>query len=118
MKFEILDVKNIALGRAAVKAALLLRGKDKPDFAPNKIPETKVKILNFEKILFNDKKKEQKIYKRYSGYPGGLKEIPYEKFIEKDNRKAFIHAVYGMLPKNKLRSKIIKNLIIERLTKS
>lgn len=109
----ILDVKNKSLGRAAGEAAILLRGKDKPDFLPNKLPLHQIKILNFDKISFSEKKKEQKIYKKYSGYPGGLKEIPYKKFTEKDGRKAFVHAVYGMLPKNKLRAKIIKNLIIE-----
>lgn len=107
------DVKNKSLGRAASETAVLLRGKDKPDFSPNKLPVHQIKILNFDKIIFSAKKKEQKIYKRYSGYPGGLKEMSYEKFTEKDPRKFFVHAVYGMLPKNKLRAKIIKNLIIE-----
>lgn len=108
-----LDVKNKPLGRAASEAAVLLRGKDKPDFLPNKLPLHQIKIINFDKIGFTEKKKNQKIYKKYSGYPGGLKEIPYRKFTEKNPKNAFITAVYGMLPKNKLRAKIIKNLIIE-----
>jgi len=107
-----LDVKNKPLGRAATEAAILLRGKDKPDFMPNKAPQRKVKIINFSAIKFSEKKKEEKIYKRYSGYPGGLKKISYKKVEEKDPKRIFIHAILGMLPKNKLRNKIIKNLVI------
>lgn len=108
-----MDVKNKTLGRAASETAVLLRGKNKPDFMPNIVPDLKVKIINFSKLLFDEKKKKQKIYKRFSGYPGGLKEIPFKKLEEKDGKKFFVKAVYGMLPKNKLRAKIIKNLIID-----
>lgn len=109
----ILDVKNKILGRAATETAVLLRGKNKPDFLPNRLPEIKVKILNFDKLILSGKKKSQKIYKTFSGYPGGLKEIPLKKIEGKNPKRIFINAVYGMLPKNKLRSRIIKNLIIE-----
>lgn len=108
-----LDVKDKILGRAATETALLLRGKNKPDFLPNRLPEIKVKILNFDKLILSGKKKSQKIYKTFSGYPGGLKEIPLKKIEEKNPKRIFINAVYGMLPKNKLRKHIIKNLIIE-----
>lgn len=112
MKEIILDVKNKPLGRAASEAAILLRGKNNPDFLPNKLPDHKIKIINLNKIAFSEKKKKQKIYKSYSGYPGGLKEIPLKKVVEKKGmEEIFKIAVYGMLPKNKLRAKMIKNLI-------
>lgn len=113
MKEINLDVKNKTLGRAATETAILLRGKNEPQFTPNILPDIKVKIINFSKILFDEKKKKEKVYKRFSGYPSGLKEIPFKKMEEKDSKKFFIKAVYGMLPKNKLRAKAIKNLIIE-----
>lgn len=108
-----LDVQNKPLGRAATEAAIILRGKNEPSFLPNVLPTHKLKIINFDKIYFSEKKKKQKVYKTYSGYPGGLKEIPYKKMEEKDSKEIFRKAVYGMLPKNKLRARIIKNLIIE-----
>lgn len=110
----VLDVKDKPLGRAASEAAILLRGKNRPDFAPNKIPEIKIKIINLDKIELSEKKKKQKKYKRFSGYPGGLKQISFRNLFDKDPTKFFRRAVMGMLPKNKLRSKIIKNLIIEK----
>ena len=107
------DVKNKSLGRAASETAYLLRGKNSPSFTPNKIPENKVKIINLVQIKFSEKKKEQKTYKRYSGYPGGLKETTAKKIFEEKPEVVFKKAVWGMLPKNKLRKFMIKNLIID-----
>ena len=111
MAIETLDVKNKSLGRAAAETAALLRGKNMPNFAPNKAPEHTVKIINLDKIKFSEQKKSQKAYKYYSGYPGGLKYTPAEK---KNLDDIFRKAVWGMLPKNKLRKPMIKNLIIEK----
>lgn len=106
-----LDVKGKNLGRAASAAAVILRGKNRPDFVPHLVPKIKLKILNVDEINIKEEKKEKKIYKRYSGYPSGLKKIKMRNILEKDGREVFRKAVWGMLPKNKLRSELIKNLI-------
>lgn len=109
-----LDVKGKSLGRAASAAAAILRGKNRPDFVPHLAPKTKLKILNVDEINIKEEKKEKKIYKRYSGYPSGLKKIKMRNILEKDGRDVFRKAVWGMLPKNKLRSELIKNLLFEK----
>lgn len=110
----IIDAKNRALGRVASKAAILLRGKDKPSFTPNKTPGVKVKIISIDKVKLSGNKLEQKTYSRYSGYPGGLKKIPMKKIYENKPEEIFKKAVWGMLPKNKLRKIFMKNLIFEK----
>jgi large subunit ribosomal protein L13 len=113
MKEYTLDAKDKTLGRLASEAASILRGKREVDFAPNRLPAVKVKIINLDKIKISEKKIEQKYYKSHSGYPGGLKVTPMKKALEKKGIDyVFRKTVMGMLPKNKLRSKIIKNLII------
>lgn len=109
----VIDAKNKILGRIASEAAFALRGKKEVNFIPNRIPDVKVKIINLDKIKISEKKIKQKKYKRYSGYPGGLKIISLEKILEKKGiGYVFKKAVMGMLQKNKLRNKIIKNLVI------
>jgi len=110
---QILDVEGKSLGRAASEAAVILRGKGDPHFAPNIVPDIKLKILNVSQLNIRESKKEGKFYKRYSGYPSGLKETRMKEVWEKDSREVFKRAVWGMLPKNKLRSRFIKNLVIE-----
>jgi large subunit ribosomal protein L13 len=111
----VIDAKDKALGRVASEAAVILRGKKEADFAPNRLPDIKVKIINIEKIKITDKKLKEKEYKSHSGYPGGLKTTPLKKILEKKGMEYVLKkAVMGMLPKNKLRDKIMmKNLIIE-----
>lgn len=114
MKYE-LDVKGKNLGRAASAAALILRGKNRPDFVPHLVPKIKLKILNVNEINLKKEKKEKKFYKRYSGYSSGLKKIKMKDLLaKKDGREIFRKAVLGMLPKNKLKSKLIKNLLFEK----
>ncbi|MCA9353335.1 50S ribosomal protein L13 [Candidatus Nomurabacteria bacterium] len=109
-----IDAKNKKLGRIATEAATFLMGKNTPDFVKNEIADRTVRIINSKEVLIDEAKLENKLYKRYSGYPGGLKETKMAKVIEsKGYEEIFKTAVYGMLPKNKLRSKIIKNLIVE-----
>lgn len=113
MEYE-LDVKGKNLGRAASVAAAILRGKNRPDFVPHLVPKIKLKILNVSEIFLKKEKKEKKFYKRYSGYPSGLKKIKMRDVLTKDSREVFKKAVWGMLPKNKLKSKLIKNLLFEK----
>ncbi|GAH97193.1 unnamed protein product [marine sediment metagenome] len=111
-KTHTIDAANKVLGRLATEIAVLLRGKDKPDFAPNKDMGDFVTVRNFSKIRITGKKLGQKIYYRHTGYLGGLKEVPLKKLFEKDPAEVLKKAVFGMLPKNKLRAKQIKRLRI------
>ncbi len=108
-----IDAQNKKLGRVASMAAVLLMGKNKTDFARNVLPSTKVQILNAGKISVTNKKIEEKIYKTYSGYPGGLKERTMKHVVQTKGMKESLRvAIKGMLPKNKLRDRMMKNLII------
>lgn len=107
-----IDATNKILGRLAVKIANLLRGKGKPDFVPYKDMGDFVAIKNIKNLRVTGEKANQKIYYRHSGYLGGLKEIPFKKLFEKEPAQVLKKAVWGMLPKNKLRDGQIKRLKI------
>ena len=109
----IIDAQNKKLGRIASQAAVILMGKNRPDFVRNAIPAVKVKITNAGKISITNKKMEDTTYKNYSGYPGGLRERNMKKVISDKGMKEVLRiATKGMLPKNKLRDRMMKNLII------
>lgn len=112
-KTHTIDAADKVLGRLATEIALLLRGKNKTDFVPYLDRGDKVIIKNVGKIKFTGKKMEQKKYFRHSGYPGGAKEIPLKKLFQDRPEEVLRRAVLGMLPKNKLRAKMIKRLIVE-----
>ena len=82
-KWYILDAEGQTLGRLASEAASILRGKKKPIYTPHVDCGDYVIIINAEKIEVTGKKRQEKIYKRHTGYPGGLKEITFEKLLEK-----------------------------------
>lgn len=105
-----IDVTGKILGRLAVEITIFLRGKNKPDFAPNKDIGDFVVVKNVDKLKFSGKKMEQKKYYHHSGYLGGLKELPLKKLFKKRPSEVLRKAVWGMLPKNKLRAKQIKRL--------
>ena len=108
-----IDAQNKKLGRLASEAAILLMGKNRADFARNTVADAKVKIVNAGKIFVTNKKMDNKIYKNYSGYPGGLKETSMKKVVAvKGMKEALRIAIKGMLPTNKLRPRIMKNLTI------
>ena len=108
-----IDAKNKILGRLATEIAVLLRGKNKPDFVPYKDMGDFVVVKNTDNIKVTGKKLEQKIYYRHTGYLGGLKKTPLKKLFKKDPAEVLKKAVFGMLPKNKLRAKQIKRLKTE-----
>jgi len=108
-----IDAKGKVLGRLASEISLLLRGKRLPNFAPNKDMGVSVVVKNVDKMKITGKKFENKIYYHHSGYLGGLKEKKLKDLWEKDPGEVLRRAVFGMLPKNKLRSKMIKRLKIE-----
>jgi len=112
MKEYKIDATNQPLGRLASKIALILQGKDDPQYAPNKVADVKVVVENASKIKFTGKKYNQKLYRHHTGYIGHLKEKTLQQVFEKDPTEVLKKAVMGMLPKNSLRSKRIKNLKI------
>lgn len=113
MKEYKIDLTGKKLGRISSEIAVLLMGKNLPDFSRNTVPDVKVILENPNKLDISDKKLKTKIYDHYSGYPGGRKEISMGDLIEKKGYTAVIkNAVNGMLPKNRLQSLMMKNLVI------
>lgn len=108
-----IDATGKKIGRVAGEAAVILMGKNKTSFRRNVVSGEKVSILNAGKLSVSAKKKDGKTYRRYSGYPGGLKEETLGEMVEKKGyREALRKAVYGMLPGNRLRPRMMKNLEI------
>lgn len=105
-----IDATDKVLGRLATEIAVLLRGKQKTDFQPNQDTGDFVVIKNIDKIRITGKKMEKKKYYHHSGYLGGLKEISLKKLFERSPAEVFIKTVWGMLPRNKLRTEQIKRL--------
>ena len=101
-EWHVIDATDVVLGRLAVQAATLLRGKHKPIYAPHMDTGDFVIIINAEKVALAGNKKTTKLAYRHSGYPGGLTATPIGQLLEKDARKVVEKAVWGMLPKNKL----------------
>jgi large subunit ribosomal protein L13 len=108
-----IDATGKVLGRLASQIAILLMGKQKPNYDPSKDMGDFVVVKNVEKIKITGGKMEKKKYYRHTKYLGGLKEIPLKKVFEKNPKEVLKRAVYGMLPKNRLRKKIIERLKIE-----
>ena len=109
-KWFIIDAAGIPLGRIATEAARLLRGKHKVTFTPNVDTGDHVIIINAAKLVLTGNKLNDKMYRRHSGYPGGLKEVPYKKLMQIMPERAMEHAVKGMLPHNKLGAQMYTKL--------
>ncbi|HNW96609.1 MAG TPA: 50S ribosomal protein L13 [Candidatus Paceibacterota bacterium] len=112
MKEYKFNASNQILGRLATQIASLLQGKNSAKYEPNQSGEVKVIVDNISKIRVTGKKQNQKLYRHHTGYIGHLKTETYKQIFEKNPSEILRKAVMGMLPKNKLRSKRIKNLII------
>jgi large subunit ribosomal protein L13 len=109
-KIYTIDATGKVLGRLASQIAILLRGKHKPNFDPSKDMGDIVVVKNVDKMKFTGKKLKKKIYRWHSGYLGGLKERTLEEMFKKDPKKVLKLAILGMLPKNRLRKRMIKRL--------
>lgn len=109
-----INAENKSLGRLASEVALLLRGKDEPTFERNKDEGGFVEVFNFDQVRITGNKIEQKKYFKYSGYPGGMKETKMGKLMRDKPEQVLKETVYGMLPKNKLRPKMIKRLKVTK----
>ncbi len=101
-KWYLLDAEGQTLGRLAVLAANILRGKNKPQYTPNVDTGDFVIIINADKITVTGKKETGKIYYHHTGYPGGLKSASFKELMEKDATKVIEKAIKGMLPHNTL----------------
>ncbi|MEK7082159.1 MAG: 50S ribosomal protein L13 [Patescibacteria group bacterium] len=112
MKEHVINAEGKILGRLASEIAVLLRGKDAADFAPNRAAGRKITVFHTDRMRVTGRKLDQKMYRRHSGYLGNLKEERLKDVMARDSRNALRHAVAGMLPKNRLRRQFLKNLIL------
>jgi len=108
--WRIVDADGQVLGRLAEKIANVLRGRDKPTFAPHLDGGDFVIVINAEKIRVTGKKETNKIYSSYSGYRGGLKQVTLADIRAKHPERLIMKAVKGMLPKNRLAAKLLTKL--------
>jgi large subunit ribosomal protein L13 len=112
-KTHTIDATNQSLGRLASQVAVLLRGKDEASFERHLDNGGVVNVVNASKLKLTGTKMTEKVYTRYSGYPGGLKKrSPVQEIAKKGYASILQKAVYGMLPKNKTRAKTILRLKI------
>lgn len=110
-----IDAAGQSLGRVASRAAFLLRGKNSPAFAPNQLARVKVKVTNAAAIRITGEKQRGKLYPHYSGYPGGLRFEALGRLVARRGpAEVFRLAVKRMLPANKLRAGMLKNLTVEK----
>jgi large subunit ribosomal protein L13 len=109
-QWHVIDATDVVLGRLAAQTAVLLRGKHKPIFAPHVDTGDFVVIVNAGKVALTGNKREQKVAYRHSGFPGGLRGVPYADLLEKHPEKAVEKAVKGMLPHNTLGRAMLRKL--------
>ncbi|MGY8808909.1 MAG: 50S ribosomal protein L13 [Fidelibacterota bacterium] len=108
----LLDADNQVLGRFASQVAQILRGKHRPNYAPNLYMGDAVIIINADKIRLTGNKADSKKYFSHSGYPGGVKFTSYKDLMKNDSDKVVLKAIKGMLPKNRLGNEILTHLRI------
>jgi len=111
-KWFVIDAEGKTLGRLASEVASILRGKKKPIYTPHVDTGDYVIVINAELVEVTGKKRQEKIYKRHTGYPGGLREITFEKLQAKNPEEIIRHAVKGMMPDGRLGRQMFKKLKI------
>jgi large subunit ribosomal protein L13 len=109
-KWYVVDAADQRLGRLASEIATILRGKNKPTFTPHMDTGDFVIVINAEKVVVTGKKREQKLYRRHSGRPGGMKVETFDQLQARIPERIIEHAVKGMLPKNTLGRKLFTKL--------
>lgn len=112
LRLRLVDAREQVVGRLASNLAVLLQGKDKPSYSPWKEDGDILVVTNAKHVVLTGKKWDQKLYRWHTGYPGGLKERTAKKEFEKDPASILRRAVYGMLPKNRLRKERARKLRI------
>ncbi|MFQ5450773.1 MAG: 50S ribosomal protein L13 [Nitrospinaceae bacterium] len=108
-KWVVIDAADKPLGRVAVKAASIIRGKTKPVFTPHVDTGDNVIIINAEKVRLTGRKWDQKVYYHHTGYPGGIKSATAKEILEKKPALLLKKAIQGMLPKNRLGRSLCRN---------
>lgn len=111
-KWVVIDASNHILGRLSSQIVNILRGKNKPSFTPHVDCGDNVIVINAEKIRLTGKKMTDKVYTRHTGHPGGQRFATPRELMAKDGRKVVEMAIKGMLPKNRLGSKLYTNLYV------
>ena len=106
----VLDAQGQTLGRLASRAAVLLMGKNKPNYTPFLATGDHVVVINAEKVRLTGRKEQDKVYRSYSGYPGGLKEVNAAKVRATRPERLVEEAILGMLPKTKLGKRMAGHL--------
>lgn len=109
-KWYVIDAEGKVLGRLASEVAKILRGKNKPIYTPHVDTGDFVIIINADKVVLTGNKLDQKMYRKHSLYPGGLKETPYRNIMATKPERAIEEAVKGMLPHNSLGRKMFRKL--------
>lgn len=109
-KWYVVDASGKVLGRLATQIAKVLRGKHKPEFTPHADAGDHVIVVNAADIKVTGKKESEKVYHSHSGYPGGIKEITFDKMMQKHPTRALEIAVKGMMPKNPLGRAMLRKL--------
>jgi large subunit ribosomal protein L13 len=111
-KWYVVDAEGKHLGRLATEIARVLRGKTKVQYTPHVDVGDFVIVVNADRVVVTGRKAEQRVYRRHSGYPGGMKETSYEQMLARKPTEILRKAVYGMMPKSRLARKQFKKLKI------
>jgi large subunit ribosomal protein L13 len=111
-KWYVVDAEGKHLGRLATEIVQVLRGKNKPQYTPHVDVGDFVVVVNADRVAVTGRKAEQRVYRRHSGYPGGMKETSYERMLARKPTEVLRKAVYGMMPKTRLARKQFKKLKI------
>lgn len=111
-RWYVVDADGKTLGRLSTVVATHLMGKQRPEYAPHINFGDHVVVVNADKITVTGRKRDQKVYRKYSGYPGGIKELPLSKAMDNYPTRVIEWAVQGMLPKNRLGSRMIRHLLV------
>jgi large subunit ribosomal protein L13 len=109
-KWYVVDAEGKHLGRLATEIVRVLRGKNKPQYTPHVDVGDFVVVVNADRVAITGRKAEQRVYRRHSGYPGGMKETSYEQMLARKPTEILRKAVYGMMPKTRLARKQFKKL--------
>ena len=108
-----LDAAGKSLGRFATEVAVIIRGKNDPHFAPNKIPSRQIIISNIDKIKIAERKLDANKRRWITKYPGGLKQRPWREDFAKNPQKFFLTTIKQMLPHNNSRTTLLKSILFE-----
>ena len=111
-KWYVVDAEGKHLGRLATEIVRVLRGKNKPQYTPHVDVGDFVVVVNADRVAVTGRKAQQRVYRRHSGYPGGMKETSYEQMLARKPTEVLRKAVYGMMPKTRLARKQFKKLKI------